>query len=544
MKAVVCDIGNALSSAQPAELALVAELGNTLRRCCQLEAFDDALEHTRDKTQADACELFLAAPGAHEVFLVSHQGQDIEAFCIRDRFAAGEGFPGMALSYKATLVSETLAGEMDFLRSRVKRLGYSTAICAPLGPETEVPGSILLAWKQTPGDMAAVIRLITIAAAVVGNATDLMHAQLRIRQLRRLTLHEADSESDHKDCPDLHVVDTGQHTHSCPAQLSSEVQIHGGRMGWPVACTEAGCTASARYCIPLQQDSHVWAVATVAFSESSPLPHTRHLPIALWRAEDIAPLGLAPANETPLALSDISHSGAISRARLQIHCFGGLSVSVDGRPIEESDMKRRKAWELLAILAASAGRPQTLESLVSQLWPEIHLAAGRNRFHVTLSALRTAIEPENGDMLPHLRRDAARYCLDTDSALSVDLWQFGRLLREAAAARSIELARPLLEEALSLYSGDAFDGDFTGDWSDAIARRYRNQALRAVADLAEMNLRCGQVSAALSTLSRADDISASESRTDPRLLMLRATCMQRQAALRDTQFVMQATKPR
>lgn len=534
MKAVVCDIGNALSSAQPTELALVAELGNALRRCCQLEAFDDAMEHLRKKTQADACELFLAAPGAHEVFLVSHQGQDIEAFCIRDRFVAGEGFPGMALSYGATLVSETLTGEMDFLRSRVKRLGYSTVVCAPLGPETEVPGSVLLAWKQAPEDMAAVLRLITIAAAAVGNATDLMHAQLRVRQLRRLTLLEVDNESDPSDCPDLHVVDTGRHTHSCPAQLSSEVQIHGGRMGWPVACMEAGCTASARYCIPLQQDSHVWAVATVAFNESSPLPHTRHLPIALWRTEDIAPLGSTSATETPLASHCQPHSSAAASSRLQIHCFGGLSVSVEGRPLAEPDMKRRKAWELLAILAASAGRPQTVESLVSRLWPDIPLVTGRNRFHVTLSALRTAIEPEGGDVLPHLKRDAARYCLDTDSSLSVDLWQFGRLLREAAAARSIELARPLLEGALSLYSGEAFGGDFTSDWSDAIAQRYRNQALRAVADLAEMNLRCGQVSAALSTLSRADDISASESRSDPRLLMLRATCMQRQAALRDT----------
>ncbi|MHB1222478.1 MAG: BTAD domain-containing putative transcriptional regulator [Gemmatimonadaceae bacterium] len=495
----------------------------------ELDALDGALEHLRERSRADVCELFLAASGDREVFLVSHQGADVDAFCRRDRFGAGEGFPGMVLSHAVSLITDQLPAEREFLRARAKALGYTAVLCTPLGPGTDVPGSLLLAWKKPPRDMASALRLAALASVPIGTAIDLMRAHLRMRQLRYLASHDGEP-MEGNDQPILHLTDAEAHAPKCPAQRTRQVQVLGGRMGWPTRCREAGCTVPARYCIPLQQDARVWAVATVAFRDSPPSPHTRHLPAALWLTEDLSPSGTHAA-----APARVTVTRPIPETRLRIRCFGGLSIALDGRPVERSQMGRQKARELLALLIASSGRPRPLEYLAEQLWPNVPLQRARNRFHVTLSALRRAIEPDGTHGALHIRRDGVRYSLDPDSAVFVDLWHFQQLLREAAvAARPIERSLGLLEEAVSLYSGEVFAGEFTGGWQDGFAVHVRGQALRAVADLAEAKLRCGQVSQALAVLARADGISSREARADPRLLMLRSTCMQRQTPLSES----------
>lgn len=528
MRAIPCDVRATWSSAQPSELALVGEIGMLLQGCSELDALDGALEHLRERSCADVCELFLAAAGDREVFLVSHQGADLDAFCRRDRFGAGEGLPGMVLSQAASLITDRLLEEREFLRARVKSLGYTAALCTPLGPGTDVPGSIFLAWKDPPPDMAAALRLAALASVPIGTAIDLMRAHLRMRQLRYLASHNGEP-MEGNDHPTLHLADSQAHAPMCPAHRTRQVQVLGGRMGWPTSCREAGCTAPARYCIPLQHDATVWAVATVAFRDPPPLPHTRQLPAALWLTEDLSP------SDTRSAATVRGTAMSSSReTRLRIRCFGGLSIAVDGRPVERSQMGRQKARELLALLIASSGRPRSLEHLAEQLWPNVPLQRARNRFHVTLSALRRAIEPGGTPGALHIRRDGVRYSLDADSAVFVDLWHFHQLIREAAvAARPIERSIGLLEEAVSLYSGEVFAGEFTGGWQDGFAVHVRGQALRAVADLAEAKLKCGQVSQALAVLARADGIAFHEARADPRLLMLRSACMQRQSPLAD-----------
>ncbi len=528
VRAVPSDVRATWSSAPLSELALVGEIEMLLQGHSELDALDGALEHLRERCGAEVSELFLATPDEREVFLVSHQGSDLDAFCRRDRFGAGEGFPGMVLSSQTSLITEQLPAEQNFLRSRVKALGYTIVLCTPLGPGTDVSGSLLLAWKNPPREMASALRLAALAAVPIGTAIDLMRAHLRMHQLQHLATHSGAPMEGNRH-PHLQFTNPEAHPPGCPARGTSRIQVLGGRMGWPTYCREAGCTASARYCVPLLRGAQVWAVATVAFRARPPIPHTRHLPAALWLTEDLAP------SDTPSAVP-ISGTAVRSNteARLSIRCFGGFAVSLNGQPVERSRMRRQKARELLALLVAASGRPRSLKYLAQQLWPNVPIQRARNRFHVTLSALRSAIESDDARGALHIQRDGQRYSLDPDSPVFVDLWHFHRLIREAAAAgRSIERALALLEEALSLYSGELFAGEFTAEWHDGVVRHARDQALQAVADLAEARLRCGQVSQALAVLRRADEIACRGAPDDARLLLLRSACMQRQTPLVD-----------
>ena len=524
MRAIPFDVRGVWSSAGPSELALIGEIGMLLQGRSELDALDGALELLRERSGAEVSELFLAAPDDREVFLVSHQGPDLEAFSRRDRFRAGEGLPGMVLSGAASVIADQLPAEQDFLRSRVKALGYSGAVCTPLGPGTDVSGSVLLAWKNPPRDMAGALRLAALASVPIGTAADLMRAHLRMRQMQHLATHSG-APMEENGHPLLQRIDAEARAPRCPAQRTNQVQVLGGRMGWPTYCREAGCTAPVRYCIPLLRDAHVWAVATVAFRDPPPMPRTRHLPAALWLTEDLVPAdtrGAPPARAAAIR--------SLPEARLRIQCFGGFAISLGGRPAQRSHMGRHKARELLALLVATSGRPRPLEYLAEQLWPDVPIERARNRFHVTLSALRRAIEPGDARSALHIRRDGPRYALDPDSAVFVDLWHFHQLIREAAVAgQPKERTITLLEQALALYSGELFAGEFTGGWRDGFAAHARDRALQTAADLAEARLECGQVSQALAVLRRAEEFSAREAPADPRLLRLHAACMRHPA---------------
>jgi len=507
-------------------LALVGEIEMLLQGRRELDALDAALEHLRERSGAEVGELFLAGPDDREVFLVSHQGPDLDAFSRRDRFSVGEGLPGMVLSSGASLITERLPDEQHFLRSRVKALGYTSAICTPLDPDADVSGSMLLTWKDPSRDTASMLRLAVLASVPIGKAIDLMRAHLRLDQLQHLASHGGTPLAGNGH-PCLRVTDPEARVPDCPAERASRIQVLGVRKGWPTCCREAGCTAAARYCIPLRRGTAVWAVATVAFRTRPPIPHTRHLPRALWLTEDLAPSATDPAGASPAALR---HPDA--DARLRIRCFGGFTISLDGQPLDRTRMRREKARELLALLVVASGRPRSLEYLAQQLWPDVPVERARNRFHVTLSALRSVIEPADAHDALHLRRDGQRYFLDPASAVSVDAWHFDRLIRTATAAgRSTDHALVLLDDALALYSGELLAGEFTAEWPDDIAAHYRDQVVQAAADLAEARLKRGQVSQALAVLRQAEEITRRPGPADPRLLRLRAACMQRQTPL-------------
>ncbi|MDP2957297.1 MAG: GAF domain-containing protein [Longimicrobiales bacterium] len=463
------------------ELALVGELSLLLDGARDLAPLDRALQRLREFTAADACDLFLTHPDGSELFLVSHMGGDGEAFGQQARFRLGEGFPGIVLQTATPVWTRHLPDEIDFLRSRVKALGYRSVACVPLLSGGTVEGCVLLAWRDSKRNLSRTVRTLTLAVRPLATGVELIRARLLTEAGRsgsRAVGHEAISERLRSSIPtdSVRLIPAGEHEGNgafapCPACADGSVQVLGGRTGWPGACVEAGCSAKARYCVGVGPGAAGWTVATLAFRERAPVPLTRHVPTALW---------LATSCDSRSANGEGARgalSGVQSHAHLEIRCMGRFEVLVDGRPVRHQRFGRSKAIELLALLA-SVARPVAFEELERSLWPDADASRTRNRLHVTLSALRSAVEGERSAASAHIRRDGRYYLLDRHSSVEVDLWRFQELLNVASASlrgRGASTDAALLQEAIALCQGNLFGGSFTGDWAHGVEQRVRAQ---------------------------------------------------------------------
>lgn len=532
MQTRLVELAGTAVHASPEDLALVGEIAALVDARHLLDSLDVALQRLRDHSGAEAAELFFADPRGQEMFLVSHQGADLDAFCQRDRFRAGEGYPGIALRTSAPVLTASLPSDVDFLRSRVKALHYQSVVCVPIRQDEAVSGCVLLAWKESAVDLERAALLAALVSRPISVAVEVVRARIRLHEFERLSARgrgamdtgdrwfpvrpaNVISASPLSDAAGqtasvtfvvrgIATEETACRARSalqrCPARHAVRPQIRGGRAGWPEHCLHTGCTTRARYCIPLTEAGRVWGVATVAFRERAPVPLTRHLPTALWLTEDLTPCGSGPGARP-------ADARPARDARLAIRCLGGFSVTLDGRTLSRAALGRSKAIELLALLVAASGRPRSGVQLAEALWPDASPPRARNRFHVTLSALRRAIEPPGAARWTHVRRDGSSYCLDARSSLYVDLWHLRDLVRRAgsAAARGLEGdARSLLEEAVALYDGDPDEGLLTGGPPDILVRQSQEAVLHALDRLADAQVRGGDPRAALETLRRAE----------------------------------------
>lgn len=489
----------------PAELTLVGEIGLILEGGREPDALDAALLRLRSAAGANVCELFLVTPHRGEMVLVSHQGADADAFLQRDRFQAGEGFPGMVLSGGAVLATRSLRTEDDFLRSRVKSAGYVGAICVPLRSGEDVVGCLLLAWKEPPPHWRSCIRASVFGSMLLSGAVDAARSRARWAGAR---IPDGSAASYERELKALTAADEarvvvfssagsgapGRESYcrltreECPACRTGRTQVLGARAGWPKECIRSRCVSRARYCVPLTQGDDLWGVASVAFRRRAPVPLTRRLPAMLWFTEGFT----APGQALPRAVDPDPGFGSDGggEARLQIRCLGGFEVQLDGRVLHAADFARAKAHELLARLTLGGGTPLSAERLARDLWPRAPTTPSLlNRFHVTMSALRRVVEPP-GARRPgwiHVRTDRGRYYLDPEASIRVDLWEFDRILRQVArdslGAGERRSSAELMNHLARLYRGDAFDGVFESDWATDAGRLWRVRWIRVLRGL-------------------------------------------------------------
>ncbi|TWD73443.1 DNA-binding SARP family transcriptional activator [Kribbella amoyensis] len=120
-------------------------------------------------------------------------------------------------------------------------------------------------------------------------------------------------------------------------------------------------------------------------------------------------------------------------AVIKVQLLGGFSVALDGTPVEFRGALSRS---LVALLALSAGRPLTADSLINRLWDDRSPDNPRPTLHSAIARLRrvlgeSAISSERG-----------RYCLQIDPG-DVDvlrmLGQFEAAGNETDSARRYEL---------------------------------------------------------------------------------------------------------
>lgn len=132
---------------------------------------------------------------------------------------------------------------------------------------------------------------------------------------------------------------------------------------------------------------------------------------------------------------------------LRIGTLGGLSLTLDGRPVDDLVSRRTEA---LLVYLACARRPQSREALADLLWDERAQTQAAGNFRVIVNSLRRSL----GAFI-----EANRYSIGMNlaSAFTLDVTDF-----EAAAQAALRDAsqpdRALLFQAAGLYRGDFLAG--------------------------------------------------------------------------------------
>ncbi len=465
-----------------------------------LDSLDAVLAQVRAATGAASSELFLLTADAAELVLVAQRGADPDAFAQYCRFDVGEGLPGLAVAGGVPIISRDLVNDERFLRRSVPDRGYQSFMSVPVGASRRIVGTLDLAWKA--GDDVDFERAARLAARVGGpiGCAILAAASMREREwsLADVQVRERFAAATGADEVLLLRVSADETSVSrpgspwelsipaCAPLMDERMMVLGDDVeAWPAGCLEGCGEAKARYCLPLRQGDDLLGVARVSFAEAAPEPLTRHAADALE---------LAASCVTPPArplLGTTWTQDAAAPPPLELRCFGGFEVYVEGEALPRSAFSRKKALELLQLLALRQGRPLPSGRLTRLLWPGVDPDAGKNRLHGIVHALRRAIEPRKGGARQTcVVRSEDLYSLDAISGFRVDLWEFRRLVARARAAEKEQASATevaaLLQSAVDHYRGDLFADLPDATWAIDPRSRCREECVNALLRLCEL----------------------------------------------------------
>jgi len=277
----------------------------------------------------------------------------------------------------------------------------------------------------------------------------------------------------------------------------------GGPHGLPGLAGRAGLAGlsalfsrSSRTMLPAQTGRPDGAEAESAAVAPSSAGGSRPDPSPLRRS------GRAPDDPPPV------HRGEAVRTEprsVQVTCFGGFRVQVDGEPVDLGSLRPR-ARALLRLLALTPDHDVHRERLVDALWPGVDLSVGTRRLQVAVSSVRQLLE-QNGLPGPDLlTRHGDAYRLALPEGSTVDIRSFEAALREAAgcAARGDPAGSARARaSALALYIGDLLPEDGPADYLVDERDRFRLAAASAAAGLAQDNLELGRSREALDAARRS-----------------------------------------
>jgi DNA-binding SARP family transcriptional activator len=177
---------------------------------------------------------------------------------------------------------------------------------------------------------------------------------------------------------------------------------------------------------------------------------------------------------------------------MQFGILGPLEVLDEGRPVAVGGDKQRA---LLALLLIHANRTLGAERLIDELWGERPPASAAKTLQAHISRLRRALEqPAGGGDGGMLVTREHGYELRVDRE-TVDSLRFERLLEEARseiAASRFAIASSLLEEAVSLWRGQALEEFAYERFAELEIARLEELRIGAHEELIESKLALGR----------------------------------------------------
>lgn len=138
---------------------------------------------------------------------------------------------------------------------------------------------------------------------------------------------------------------------------------------------------------------------------------------------------------------------------LTIKLFGNLEIKKGIHPV---NIPRKSSLRLFLLLVIHRGKKVTRDYLLETLFPEDSVNTGQNKFYVSLSILRKALEPnlKSGKKSTFIRQQGEHIFLSTEH-ISVDIDAFLNLATYDVSISSLSIEELLKLE--SLYENDLLD---------------------------------------------------------------------------------------
>jgi predicted ATPase/DNA-binding SARP family transcriptional activator/DNA-binding CsgD family transcriptional regulator len=230
------------------------------------------------------------------------------------------------------------------------------------------------------------------------------------------------------------------------------------------------------------------------------------------------------------------------RESVRVRLLGGFAVSVGARTIGENEWRRKKAGDLVKLLALAPDHRIHRERAMYLLWPELGSKAAANNLRQALHAARQVLDPgaSTAAFSSYLRLEDELLALYPNGHVWVDLEAF-----EAATAVARHSRDPALyRAALNLYAGDLLPKDRYADWAEDRRTQAWQAFLTLLVEMAELCEERGDLGSAIDALRQAAFEEPAHEEAHAHLMRLYARSGQRYQALRQYEQLQVALRRR
>jgi len=166
--------------------------------------------------------------------------------------------------------------------------------------------------------------------------------------------------------------------------------------------------------------------------------------------------------------------GAGSREELVVRLLGVFTVELGARALSAKAFPRRKAQQLVKLLALQTGGRMHRDQVVEALWPHLSPDAGAHQLHNALSQARAALRTLAGSEIDPVAVEGGVVTLRHPSGVTTDL-------HHALTTAGLALVDPsvaVLQSALAPLLGTLLPDDIYEPWSEPAREEVHAMALR------------------------------------------------------------------
>lgn len=206
--------------------------------------------------------------------------------------------------------------------------------------------------------------------------------------------------------------------------------------------------------------------------------------------------------------------------KLFIYLLGNFSVWLGTKQITEEAFERRKARQLLKLLALQSDFRLHRDRVLDLLWPELPLESASSQLHKAVHQIRRALATTNPTTSPEklLEVKDGELRLYAPGGVTTDVQLFTSLSKQALNTQKL----PELERAAAEYRGDLLPSDLYEDWTIESRDALKDKATRLFKTLAETYLKEGEYAKAEESYQIALSKDATQEDIHEALLTLHA----------------------